>query len=228
MRKTEKFIVLDVETANDTIDALTYDIGFIVADRHGNIYESHSFCVYDIYCCEKELMQSAYYAKKLPLYEEGLKNGEYKLVKFSTVKNLIWQLMKEYNITKVFAYNCNFDRNALTKTQRWLTKSKYRYFFPYETEFCDIWNFACSTICQQKGYKNFCELNGYISNRGNNYRSSAECVYQFITNQNTFEELHQGLADVYIEYEILLKCYATHKKVETDIDRLCWRKVERV
>ena len=228
MRTTEKFIVLDVETANDTVDALTYDIGFIVADRHGNIYESHSFCVYDIYCCEKELMQSAYYAKKLPLYEEGLKNGEYKLVKFSTVKNLIWQLMKEYNITKVFAYNCNFDRNALTKTQRWLTKSKYRYFFPYETEFCDSWNFACSTICQQKGYKNFCELNGYISNRGNNYRSSAECVYQFITNQNTFEELHQGLADVYIEYEILLKCYATHKKVETDIDRLCWRKVERV
>lgn len=228
MRTTEKFIVLDVETANDTTDALTYDIGFIVADRHGNIYESHSFCVYDIYCCEKELMQSAYHAKKLPLYEEGLKNGEYKLVKFSTVKNLIWQLMKEYNITKVFAYNCNFDRNALTKTQRWLTKSKYRYFFPYDTEFCDIWNFACSTICQQKGYKNFCELNGYISNRGNNYRSSAECVYQFITNQNTFEELHQGLADVYIEYEILLKCYATHKKVETDIDRLCWRKVERV
>jgi hypothetical protein len=228
MRTTEKFIVLDVETANDTVDALTYDIGFIVADRHGNIYECHSFCVYDIYCCEKDLMQSAYYAKKLPLYEEGLKNGEYKLAKFSTVKNLIWQLMKEYNITKVFAYNCNFDRNALTKTQRWLTKSKYRWFFPYDTEFCDIWNFACSTICQQKGYKDFCELNGYISNRGNNYRSSAECVYQFITNQNTFEELHQGLADVYIEYEILLRCYATHRKVETDIDKACWRKVERV
>ena len=228
MRITEKFIVLDVETANDTIDALTYDIGFIVADRHGNIYESHSFCVYDIYCCEKELMQSAYYAKKLPLYEEGLKNGEYKLAKFSTVRSLIWKLMNEYNITKVFAYNCHFDRNALTKTQRWLTKSRYRYFFPYDTEFCDIWNFACSTICQQKGYKDFCELNGYISNRGNNYRSSAEYVYQFITNQNTFEELHQGLADVYIEYEILLKCYATHKKVETDIDRLCWKKVERV
>ena len=228
MRTTEKFIVLDVETANDTVDALTYDVGFIVADRHGNIYESHSFCVYDIYRGERELMQSAYYAHKLPLYEEGLKNGEYKLARFSTVKNIIWKLMADYNITKVFAYNCHFDRNALTKTQRWLTKSKYRWFFPKETEFCDIWNFACSTICQQKAYKDFCELNGYISNRGNNYKTSAETVYQFITNQNDFEELHQGLADVYIEYEILLKCYATHKKVETDIDRLCWRKVERV
>ena len=228
MRTTEKFIVLDVETANDTTDALTYDIGFIVADRHGNIYESHSFCVYDIYCCERELMQSAYYANKLPLYEQGLADGSYKMVLFSTVKKIIWNLMKEYNITKVFAYNCHFDRNALNKSQRYISKSKYRWFFPKETEFCDIWNFACSTICQQKAYKDFCELNGYISSRGNNYKTSAETVYQFITNQNDFEELHQGLADVYIEYEILLRCYATHKKVETDIDRLCWRKVERV
>jgi hypothetical protein len=228
MRTTEKFIVLDVETANDTVDALTYDIGFIVADRHGNIYERYSFCVYDIYCCEKDLMQSAYYAHKLPLYEQGLADGSYKLAKFSTVKSLIWKLMAEYNITKVFAYNCHFDRNALTKSQRYISKSKYRWFFPYGTEFCDIWNFACSTICQQKGYKDFCELNGYISNRGNNYRSSAECVYQYISNNDTFEELHQGLEDVYIEYAILLKCYDTHKKVETDIDRACWRKVERV
>ena len=228
MRTTEKFIVLDVETANDTTDALTYDIGFIVADRKGNIYERHSFCVYDIYCLEKDLMQSAYYAHKLPLYEQGLADGSYKLAKFSTVKNLIWNLMNEYNITKVFAYNCHFDRNALTKSQRYISKSKYRWFFPYGTEFCDIWNFACSTICQQKGYKDFCELNGYISNRGNNYKSSAECVYQYISNEDTFEELHQGLADVLIEYAILLKCYDTHKKVEIDIDRACWRKVKRV
>ena len=173
-------------------------------------------------------MQSANYANKLPLYEQGLADGSYKMVLFSTVKKIIWNLMKEYNITKVFAYNCHFDRNALNKSQRYISKSKYRWFFPKETEFCDIWNFACSTICQQKAYKDFCELNGYISSRGNNYKTSAETVYQFITNQNNFEELHQGLADVYIEYEILLKCYATHKKVETDIDRLCWRKVGRV
>lgn len=227
MREKEKFIVLDVETANDTVDALTYDVGFIVADRHGNIYEKYSFCVYDIFVCEKELMQSAYYSKKIPLYYDGLENGEYKLAQFNTVRKIITELVEKYNISKVFAYNCAFDRNALTKTQRYLTKSKYRYFFPYGIEFCDIWNFACSTICQQKGYKDFCELNGYISNRGRNYKSSAECVYQYITNQNTFKELHQGLADVFIEYDILLKCYSMHKKVEIGIDRMCWRKVER-
>lgn len=228
MKTKEKFIVLDVETANDTIDALTYDIGFIVADRHGNICEKHSYCIYDIFECEKELMKSSYYSQKIPLYYEGLKNGEYKMVQFNTVRKILEELIEKYNISKIFAYNCHFDRNALTKTQRYLTKSKYRYFFPYGIEFCDIWNFACSTICQQKGYKNFCELNGYISNHGKNYKSSAECVYQYITNQDNFKELHQGLADVFIEYEILLKCYSMHKKVEINIDRLCWRKVKRV
>ena len=228
MRTNEKFMVLDVETANTTDDALTYDIGFIVADRHGNIYEQKSFCIYDIFVCEQELMQSAYYAKKIPLYYEGLNNNEYKMVQFNTARKIIADLVKQYNIKKVFAYNCHFDKTALNITERYLTKSKYRWFFPYGVEFHDIWNFACSTICQQKGYKDFCELNGYISNRGKNYKSSAECVYQYITNQNDFEELHQGLADVFIEYDILLKCYATHKKVETSINRLCWKKVERV
>ena len=228
MREKENFIVLDVETANTTDDALTYDIGFIVADRHGNIHEKYSFCVYDIFECEKELMKSAYYAKKIPLYYIGLKNHEYKMAQFNTIRKIIAELVDKYNITKVFAYNCSFDRKALTTTQRYLTKSKYRWFFPYGVEFHDIWNFACSTICQQKGYRDFCELNGYICNNGKNYRSSAECVYQYITNQDIFEELHQGLADVFIEYDILLKCYATHQKVETNINRGCWRKVKRV
>ena len=210
MRTTEKFIVLDVETANDTVDALTYDIGFIVADRKGNIYERYSFCVYDIYCCEKDLMQSAYYAKKLPLYEEGLKNGEYKLAKFSTVKSLIWKLMKEYNISKVFAYNCNFDRNALTKTQRWLTKSKYRYFFPKEIEICDTLKMARDVIAKMPTYKRFCEENGYI---GKNHQVSlkAEVLYRFISKDFDFVESHTGLEDVEIELEIYKYCIKQHK-----------------
>lgn len=228
MRKVEKFIVLDTETANTTQDALTYDVGFIVADRHGNIYEQHSYCIYDIFVNEQDLMQSAYYSKKIPLYYQGLANNEYKLIQFNTVRKIIADTIKKYNITKIFAYNCYFDKVALTTTQRYLTKSKYRWFFPYDVEFHDIWNFACSTICQQKGYKDFCEQNNYISNRGRNYQSKAEQVYQYITKQNDFIELHQGLADVLIEYDILLRCYATHKKVETSINRGCWNKVKRV
>ena len=41
MRK-HYYLVLDIETANITEDALAYDIGFAVADRKGNIYEKYS------------------------------------------------------------------------------------------------------------------------------------------------------------------------------------------
>lgn len=228
MRTTEKIMVLDIETANTTEDGLAYDIGFIVADRHGNIFEKHSYCVYDIFVLEKELMKSAYYGWKIPQYEELLAKKEMQLKTIFSVKKIIAEIMKEYNIKKVFAYNCYFDKTMLNKTLRYITKSQYRWFFPYGTEFCDIWNFACSTICQKKSYKEFCESNNYISNRGRNYQAKAETVYQFIKKDNQFQEEHKGLADVLIEYAILLECYKTHKKVITDIDRLCWRKVARV
>ena len=47
-RQKEKFIVLDVETANDIPDTFTYDVGFVVADRSGKIYHEHSFVISDI------------------------------------------------------------------------------------------------------------------------------------------------------------------------------------
>lgn len=228
MRKAEKIMVIDIETANTTEDGLAYDIGFIVADRHGNIFEKHSYCVYDIFVLEKKLMQSAYYGWKIPQYEELLAKKEMQLKTIFSVKKIIAETMKEHNIKKVFAYNCYFDSTNLNRTIRYITKSKMRWFFPYGTEFCDIWNFACSTICQKKTYKDFCEKNGYISNKGKNYQAKAEIVYQYLIDNTDFDEEHKGLADVLIEYEILLACYKTHKKVETKINRACWRKVARV
>lgn len=227
MRKKEKFIVLDVETANSVDDGLVYDLGFVVTDRNGKIYSHYSFCIYDIYVLEKELMQSAYYAEKLPLYEIGLKNGDYKLVNFLTAKKIVAKIMKENNIKKVFAFNCFFDKTMLNTTLRYITKSEYRWFFPYGTEFHDIWNFACSTICQKKSYKDFCELNGFISNKGKNYRATAETIFAYLSNSDNYKEKHQGLEDVYIETYILAECYKSHQKVMTHIDRLCWKKVTR-
>ena len=59
-RQTEKFIVLDIETANDIPDTFAYDVGFVVADRKGTIYEEESFVIKDVFIRERELMQSCY------------------------------------------------------------------------------------------------------------------------------------------------------------------------
>ena len=133
----EKILIIDTETTNDLIDSLVYDCGFIVADYNGTIYSKHSFVNADVFC-DKELMASAYFADKIPQYWNEIKNGSRTLTSFRNIKWTLRHIMKENNITKVYAYNCRFDYLALATTQRYLTKSKYRYFFPYGTEFHDI------------------------------------------------------------------------------------------
>ncbi len=211
-RRKNYFLVLDTETANGLDDPLVYDLGFVVADRKGNIYERHSYIIYDIFVACRDLMESAYYAEKIPNYEIALKAKQHKLVTFSTAKKIVADVMAKYGITEVWAFNARFDRGSLDTTQRWLTKSKYRYFFPYGTEICCIWAVACQTICQQKAYFKFIQKNELV-NKGR-VKTSAEVVYKYLCQKPDYEEEHTGLEDVLIELEILVKCFRQHKSID--------------
>lgn len=212
-RRKNYFLVVDTETANGLDDPLVYDYGFSVIDRHGNIYHKASFLIYDIFIGETELMQSAYYAKKIPRYEKDLKEGKRKLVQFNTARKITADIMAEYGITKVWAFNARFDRNSLNTTMRYLTKSKYRYFFPRGTEVCCIWATACQTICQQKAYFKFIEKNQLV--KSGRVKTSAEVVYRFLTNDTEFIESHTALEDVEIEAKILAKIFRQHRSLDT-------------
>ena len=221
-RKKEKFIVLDIETTNSLDDNLAYDIGFVVADNTSKIYEEYSYVVYDIFAREKELMQSAYYVEKLPLYEKALKQEKSKMVQLTTVRKKLKKLCKKYIIKKIYAYNASFDYRGCNKTLRYITKSKYRWFFPYGVEICCIWHMACQTICNRMNYAKFCLDNGFYS-KSNNMQTSAEIVYRFLHQNLNFEEEHTGLADVKIELEILCKCLQYHEKIDKSIRRNCYQ-----
>ena len=222
MSAKKYYLVLDVETANSTEDALVYDLGYVVCDKKGNIYEADSFIVSDIFFEEANLMQSAYYAKKIPTYLEGIKNRAFNVVTFKQAREKLLNAIKSYKVEAVCAYNANFDYTALNTTQRWLTKSKYRYFLPYGTKVYCIWHMACQLICTQKNYIKFCLENGFVSPSGN-IKTSAETVYAYMTNNADYDENHTGLEDVLIETKILAKCFAQHKRVEKNINRFCWR-----
>ena len=220
------YLVIDIETANHANDALAYDVGIAVVDRYGNIYATYSFVCYDIFELEKELMGSAYYARKIPEYYAGLANGERTMATLYEIREVIHNLCAEYDIKAILAYNAHFDMSGLNRTQRYVTKSKYRYFFPYGIPVHCIWHMACQTICSQKKYYNFCIENGFVSNSGN-IKTSAECVYAFLTNNPDFEEEHKGLEDVLIEAEIFAECIKKHKKMNRNINRACWRIPQR-
>lgn len=204
-------IMLDTETANtqqeedgklDMRFVLPYDFGFAVIDSHGRVYEKFSFVNSEIYIHEKNLMRSAYYANKLPQYEKDLAEGRRIMANTYNIRRIILEKIKEYNCKFVCAHNARFDLNACNNIQRWTTKSKYRYFFPYDIEFWDTLKMARDVLGNRPTYRKFCEENGYLTKQ-NQCRYTAEVIYQYIMQDTDFSESHTGLEDVEIEVQIL-------------------------
>lgn len=218
-RRKSYFITFDTETANSIDCPLMYDLGFAVHDKQGNIYETYSLVIADVYCNEKEIMQSAYYSRKLPQYEEDLKTGKRKLVSVETAKRILSETAKKYNIKAVIAHNARFDYRSTANTIRYITKSKNRYFLPYEVPLWDTLEMAKSVIKDKPTYKDFCERNGYLTKNGQ-VRLTAEILYRFISKDENFIEKHQGLEDVLIEKEIFQYCVRQHKSMR----RSPWKK----
>ena len=214
-RRMDYSIVIDTETCpidKSLKEVLptnmwVYDCGFAVINkRTGKIFETWSFVNADIFLEEKQLMKSAYYADKIPMYWDDIKSGKRILTSFYNIRKQFVECCERYNVKKVFAHNMRFDYGTLNTTQRWLTKSKYRFFFPYDLEICDTMKMARDVVCKMPSYKRFCEENNYLTTRGQ-LRVTAEILYRFITKDNTFVEKHTGLEDVLIEKEICHYCY---------------------
>ena len=209
-RRKNYYLTVDTETANGLDDPIVYDIGGCVHDKKGNVMETFSFIIYEVFYGMKDLMQSAYYADKIPKYQEQIDKGERKVVTYRTAKRYINELCKKYDVKAIIAHNARFDYRSTTKTQRYLTKSKYRFFLPYGIEIWDTMKMANDTICKQWSYKEWAYTHGYITKNGR-VRKTAEILYKYISGDNNFKESHTGLEDVMIEKEIFAHCIAQHK-----------------
>ena len=224
-RPKQYFLVVDTETCNSLEEPLPYDIGYAITDRYGNIVRERSFIVAEIFIDMADVMKSAYYSEKVPMYWEDIKAGKRTLATFWNIRRTMLADMKEYKVKKVGAYNMGFDRRALDNLIRYVSKSFKRYFFPYGTEYFCIWNMACDVLLNRNSYVNFALENGFTS-AANNILTSAECAYRYIKNKCDFIESHTGLEDVKIEVEIFAKCISLHKKMDTSINSRCWKKVQ--
>ena len=214
-------IILDTETANTIMEedgklnmmsVLPYDFGFAVIDTKGNIYEKHSYVNSDIFLDEYTLMQSAYYANKIPQYIRDLIDGTRVLKTTCEIRKIIFDLVQKYDCKFIMAHNARFDYRACNNIQRWTTKSKYRYFFPKDVEIWDTLKMARDVIAEMPTYRQFCQDNGFMTkHKTPQPQLTAEVIYRFITSDLTFEESHTGLEDVEIENEIYKYCIKQHK-----------------
>lgn len=234
-RRKHYILMLDTETANtiveileavfddegkeiqpakknmDMSNVLVYDIGWAVIDTSGGLYETASYVNRQVFCDERDLMRTAYYGWKIPRYVEDLRAGRRKMADWWEIRQTLLDTLKRYDIHEVCAHNAFFDNNALNVTQRYLTASKYRYFFPFGSiEFWDTLKMAKDVLPNMPSYIFFCQENGYMVNE-TRPRLTAEIIYQYITGNIDFEESHTGLEDVMIEAEILWYLFRQHK-----------------
>lgn len=214
--------VVDVEA---TKYMHVYDIGVAITDLYGNIVKTYSAVVKEVFCGMGSEMQSAYYAEKIPQYVAEIENGNRQLKKFSTIRAEVLNLLKQYNVKNVYAYNMTYDKNALNKTVSLLSNGFVTSFFE-NVKYCCIWRMSTETFLQKKDYAKQAIANGWISESGN-IKSSAECAYRYISGDKVFEEEHTGLADVLIEIQILCKARQAHKKIPTEPNNQCWKKVQK-
>lgn len=209
-KRKNYYMVLDTETANDFDDPIVYDIGASIIDKKGNVYEMVSLVIYDTFFEMEDLMKSAYYYDKRDDYLDDIEKGYHKIVRYATAKKIINELARKWNIKAIMAHNAPFDYRSTTRTQRYLTKSKSRYFLPYGIELWDTLKMARDTIGKTKSYQKWCLEKGYTKKNGQP-RFTAEILYRYLIGDDNFIESHTGLADTLIEKEIFAYCMRYHK-----------------
>ncbi len=222
-KRKKYFMVLDVETAGNIGSPLVYDLGFAICDKKGNIYESRSFIISEIFD-QTKLMSTAYYACKLPIYYKGLEEGTFTKVSFVEARAEFLQLMEKYNVETICAYNLMFDMRALKNTTESLY-GKGKKFLTSEYKDVDllcIWSFACEVLYTQKTFSKVAVAQNWLTEKGN-MQTSAEIGWRYISNDYDFIEHHTGFEDVKIECQILAKCISQKKKHESGIISHPWR-----
>ena len=220
----EKFIVLDVEGMQGK---RPYNVGYIIADRYGKIYKKHSFafpaCIWENIAESLRIGQAVEMTKKniqeiLIDSDKPRRKRKYKSVTTEEFANQFFKEIRRYKIKRIFAYNCNFDKGAISRLLG------EELFAELDCEWCDIISGLLPRFCTAP-YLNFCLTNGYLSPKGI-AQYKAEIAYRYFFGDLNFEEEHTGLEDALIEYALLLISFKSHKKL--DFKPVCaWAQIKK-
>lgn len=216
--KKNVYAIIDTETANGLKNPLCYDVAVIIFDKKGTELFRKNWLVSNVWNNER-MFKTAYYAWKRPLYD----NIEKEIVNTYTFISEMNEIIDNYQVNFLLAYNLKFDLNSINKTvERFTYNSKFN---TENVEYIDVWNVAIDIIMNNNSYKSFCRENGFISDAGN-YKTSAEICYRFLTNVIDFDESHTAMDDCEIEKEIFMTCVKRKKKIEKGIVNNPWRKIQ--
>lgn len=170
-KRCEYYLVLDCETATlpcaenyeDCIKSkiaiakpLIYDLGWKIIDKSGNTYARKSYLITEIFSVP-QIFNTAYYAKKRPLYIRKLAKGEIKLASWQTVTE---ELVADLEMAQaVGAYNAMFDfKKALYFTEAYINALYSENYYEWEqrqVQRCDKIADGVKASCPRFDGKNF-------------------------------------------------------------------------
>lgn len=218
-----KILVLDVEGMSGK---RPYDVGFIVADKKGEIYEEYSLacmpCVWENLSVTFVTSQEKAKTMTHKNIEEILRSPDkYRWYTIEQVLDTLEKVITRHKISEIWAYNCSFDKSAIN---RLLEGYEIKYPNLCKVDWLDIWSAIVMTRCCTKKYVKYCRKNDFVTDRGN-IKTSAEVVYSYLIGEKDFEEEHTGHADCLIEYQILMTAIKSKKKINGKIS-MPWKMVK--
>ena len=99
-RRKSYYLTIDTETANTLENPIVFDIGGAIHDKKGEVLETFSFIIREVFYEMPHLMSECFYLSKIPYYNAQIFNGERQVVSFYHAKKHIEELCEKYNVKK--------------------------------------------------------------------------------------------------------------------------------
>jgi DNA polymerase III epsilon subunit-like protein len=208
MRKV--FAILDIETITNA--RLAFDIAWIVYDSKGNELERYNALVSEIVDMPYGIAlisHDDFMKNKAAFYRNMITFDSIPVKSFNEIADDFAMISQRYNAhTVMCAYNAKFDYSVLNANANMYYG---RNFFNANIEVVDIMTMALATICNTNKYVRWCNVNEFVTEKGN-VKTSAESVYAYLIRDTEFVEAHHALQDCEIEADIYFKARKYRKK----------------
>lgn len=191
--------IIDTET---TKNGYVYDLGVAIMNiGTGEVIDSMNVVVEETFN-DVSAMNTSYYACKIPAYLEAINAGELEVLPFSECFKRFGALLEAHNVRSVWAYNMAFDYKALNRTISELSNSFVTSFFPGNVACYDLMSSAINMVGNTRRYQKWAIEHNYVTPTGR-ARATAETMFRFIADDDSFIEDHTALSDAMVEADIL-------------------------
>lgn len=193
-------MIFDTETVSLN-KPFCYNIGYCIYDTNNRQVIKNADYVVEQIWHNRPLFETAYYADKRPLYISMMKAKHAQLLKYGEIMRRMRADIKAYDIQSAYAYNSPFDDNVFRFNCEW-----FKCINPLDNvSIFDIRGYAHKAIATTPNYLEWAERNSKFTESGN-YSTTAETIYQYLSDDLEFVEDHTALSDSQIETTILVQC----------------------